>query len=696
MIALSVPLGNARDVGDWLGCGSNGVFNFSPAARPVPLEVHLQSFNIPHFPSLMIAMAKPAYLAITEYAPHSPILAFVPSRKQAKLTANDLLAYALADSDRDGGESRFLNIEAEDLKPHLDRVEDRDLADVLESGVAYYHESMSRGDKTIVERLYNAGAIQVVIASKETAWSIPLTAHMVLIMSVQTYDGKQHRYIDYPITDVLQMVGRSTQLGSGDESSRCILLCQSSRKELYKKFLAEGYPLESHLHLFAEDFFNAEIVARTVDDKQAAVDILTWTLMYRRLQQNPQAYNCHGSTMQHIGDFLSDLVEKTLSQLEDSKCVAIEDDMDVSPLNLGMIASFYNVSYATIDVFNLSLKEKTKMRGLLEIVTSAEEYENIPIRQHEDVILRRLHDRMKFKLAKLEPNNPSHKAFVLLQAHFARLSLPADLEVDQKAILAKVLNLLSACVDVMSSNAYLNAIVAMELSQMCVQAVWDSDSPLRQVPHFTSDIIERCKAKGLEDVYALGDALGDMEEDERDALLQLDARKVADVAKLVNQYPYLEVEAEVEDDANLRAGDSITLHVKLSTDEEEDEAEESGAVEPVSAPFYPGRKILNWWITLGSPGTRNLLAIKRVAMTKTKLSLKLDFTLPKGVHENLRLYCVSDSYLGADREVPLPTLDVAEGEDSDEDDEDDEDESMSGGEEEGDGAAKDGDVKMTA
>lgn len=55
-------------------------------------------------------------------------------------------------------------------------------------------------------------------------------------------------------------------------------------------------------------------------------------------------------------------------------------------------------------------------------------------------------------------------------------------------MLEKVLNLLSACVDVMSSNAWLNALGAMDLSQMCVQAVWETDSPLKQVPHFEPEV----------------------------------------------------------------------------------------------------------------------------------------------------------------------------------------------------------------
>ncbi|CAD6889461.1 unnamed protein product [Tilletia laevis] len=666
IVALSVPLANARDVADWIGCGSGSLFNFSPAARPVPMEVHIQSFNVPHFPSMMLAMAKPAYLAIVEYAAEQPVLAFVPSRKQAKLTANDLLAYALADSEKDDGESPFLNIEMEDLKPHLERIEDRGLKEVLEHGIAYYHNGLSRGDKAIVERLYNAGAIQVVIASRETVWNSSLEAHLVIIMSLQYFEGKEHRYVDYPLTDMLQMVGRSTRPGA-DGGTRCILMCQGTRKEYFKKFLAEALPLESRLVSFAQDFLNAEIVAKTVDDKQAALDIFTWTLMYRRLQQNPQAYNCQGTSTEHISDFLSELVENTLSDLEKSKCIAIEDEMDVSPLNLGMIASFYNISYVTIDVFEMSLKERTKMRGLLEIVSSAAEFEEVPIRQHEDALLRRIYDRVPHKLDKINFASPYHKVFILLQAHFARLTLPADLESDQQDALRKVLNLLSACVDVMSSNAFLNAIVAMELSQMCVQAVWDRDSPLRQVPHFNSAVIERCKARGIEDVFALGDTLPDLSEQERNDLLKMDKRQLADVARFTNAFPYIEVQFEIAEQESLVSGAPVTMRVTLEKDDEE--ASDAVAV----APFYPTQKLTNWWLLVGDPGTRSLHGIKKVTITKT-LTVKLEFTLPKGTHERLRLYLLCDSYQGADRELPLPTLNVAEGEDSDDDDDDDEDE----------------------
>lgn len=58
-----------------------------------------------------------------------------------------------------------------------------------------------------------------------------------------------------------------------------------------------------------------------------------------------------GMSHRHLSDHLSELVEQTLSDLEQSKCISIEDEMDVMPLNLGMIAAYYYINYTTIGWF---------------------------------------------------------------------------------------------------------------------------------------------------------------------------------------------------------------------------------------------------------------------------------------------------------------------------------------------------------
>ena len=50
--------------------------------------------------------------------------------------------------------------------------------------------------------------------------------------------------------------------------------------------------------------------------------------------------------------------------------------------------------------------------------------------------------------------------------------------------------------DVLSSNGWLSpALAAMELAQMTTQALWNKDSFLKQLPHFTPEIIKRCQEK---------------------------------------------------------------------------------------------------------------------------------------------------------------------------------------------------------
>lgn len=93
------------------------------------------------------------------------------------------------------------------------------------------------------------------------------------------------------------------------------------------------------------DHMSSEVVTKTIVNKQDAIDYLTWTFLYRRFTQNPNYYNLTGVSHRHLSDHMSELIETTLSDLELSKCIAIEDEMDLSPLNLGIIASYYYIKY---------------------------------------------------------------------------------------------------------------------------------------------------------------------------------------------------------------------------------------------------------------------------------------------------------------------------------------------------------------
>ncbi|KKK26853.1 hypothetical protein ARAM_003451 [Aspergillus rambellii] len=666
IVGLSVPLANARDIGEWIGANKHTIYNFSPHARPVPLELHIQSFSIPHFPSLMLAMARPAYSSILQLSPDKAALIFVPNRKQTRSTAMDLLAACATDDDED----RFLHADVNELNPLLSRIQEHTLAESLSHGIGYYHEALSATDKRIVSHLFTIGAIQVVIASRDVCWEINLTAHLVIVMGTQFFEGREHRYIDYPISDILQMFGKASR-PQEDRIGRGVLMVPSVKREYYKKFLNEALPVESHLQLYLHDAFVTEISMGTIGSTQDSVDWLTYTYFYRRLLANPSFYGLTDVSHEGLSTFLSEMVENTLKELSEAKIIDLdEEDDSVSPLNAASIGAYYNISYITMQTFLLSLSARTKLKGILEIITSATEFESVQMRRHEDHILRRVYDRVPVKMSEVAFDSPHFKAFVLLQAHFSRMQLPIDLAKDQEVIVSKVLNLLSACVDILSSEGHLNAMNAMEMSQMVVQAMWDRDSPLKQIPHFGPEVIKVANEYKINDIFEFMDAMDPSENKDYATLVKrlgLDNKQLAQAAAFTNEkYPILELDFEVEDPENITAGEPAFLKIKVEREVEEDDEVDA----TVHAPFYPSQKMENWWLLVGDEKTKSLLAVKRVTIGR-KLELRLEYTVPNPGDHELTLYLMSDSYVGVDQ-APTFNITAAEGMEEDESDEEEE------------------------
>lgn len=53
------------------------------------------------------------------------------------------------------------------------------------------------------------------------------------------------------------------------------------KKNFYRRFLYEPFPVESNLLQVLPDHLSAEIVAGTIKTKQEALDYLTWTYFFR-------------------------------------------------------------------------------------------------------------------------------------------------------------------------------------------------------------------------------------------------------------------------------------------------------------------------------------------------------------------------------------------------------------------------------
>ena len=97
------------------------------------------------------------------------------------------------------------------------------------------------------------------------------------------------------------------------------------KKNFYRKFLYEPFPVESSLLQVLPDHLSAEIVAGTIKTKQEALDYLTWTFFFRRLLQNPTYSELESLEPIDLNTYLSQLVDKTLVTLSDAGCAYLEE-----------------------------------------------------------------------------------------------------------------------------------------------------------------------------------------------------------------------------------------------------------------------------------------------------------------------------------------------------------------------------------
>jgi activating signal cointegrator complex subunit 3 len=107
----------------------------------------------------MATMNKPTYAAITSHSPEKPVLVFVASRRQTRLTALDLITYAAADENP----RQWLQMSEHELETYLARVRDPSLKHTLAFGIGMHHAGLCETDRTVVEELFVSQQIQILV-----------------------------------------------------------------------------------------------------------------------------------------------------------------------------------------------------------------------------------------------------------------------------------------------------------------------------------------------------------------------------------------------------------------------------------------------------------------------------------------------------------------------------------------------------
>ncbi|KAH7317566.1 Sec63 Brl domain-containing protein [Rhexocercosporidium sp. MPI-PUGE-AT-0058] len=486
LMGMSTACANASDLGNWLGV-KEGLFNFRHSVRPVPLEIFIDGFpEVRGFCPLMQSMNRPTFLAIKTHSPDKPVIVFVASRRQTRLTAKDLINYCgMEDNPR-----RFVKMSEEDLQLNLTRVKDDALKEALSFGIGLHHAGLTESDRSLAEELFANNKIQILVATATLAWGVNLPAHLVVVKGTQFFDAKTEGYKDMDLTDVLQMLGRAGR-PQFDTSGIARIFTQDSKKAFYKHFLHTGFPVESSLHNVLDNHLGAEVSAETIATKQDALDYLTWTFFFRRLHKNPSYYGLEISAEEHntisaqqsANEYMIAMVDKSLGELAESKCLEIYPNGDVDSTALGKIMSYYYLSHRTIRHLVKHATRNATFTDVLSWMSSAAEYDELPVRHNEDLINAELANNLPLSIkafGDLPLWDPHVKAFLLLQAHMSRIDLPiTDYVGDQTSVLDQAIRVIQASIDVLTEMGFLSSCMQMITLLQCIKcARWPTDYPL--------------------------------------------------------------------------------------------------------------------------------------------------------------------------------------------------------------------------
>ena len=263
-IGLGYSIANAKDVGNWIGVSQNQVFNFHPRSRPIPLEIHVQLFDQLNYRSRISSMIRSSFKNIIDHSKQRPCLVFSSSKQITLSIAYNYVAILVNMKEKTGF---FLGITTKELEKYQNALRDHYLKELTAYGIGVVHESMSNNDLSIISSLYTSGAIRLCIISHEMVYKVSLKSYMTLILGLQYYNGEINDHSTYELNDIIYMVGTANR-PMHDQSSKALLFCHPVHYDYYKKFIQEPIYIESQLSANLANHFNAEIVTRTVENKQ--------------------------------------------------------------------------------------------------------------------------------------------------------------------------------------------------------------------------------------------------------------------------------------------------------------------------------------------------------------------------------------------------------------------------------------------
>ena len=184
IVGLSATLPNYQDVAALLRVDpETGLYFFDSTYRPVPLEQVFVGITEKKAIKRLMLMNEICYEKVMERVEKHQLIVFTHSRKETARTAKIIRDMALSQEKL----SSFVKTDSESKKILNDVINEKkmaissDLKDLIPYGIGIHHAGLSKSDRSLVEDLFAAGHIKLLVSTATLAWGVNLPAHTVII-----------------------------------------------------------------------------------------------------------------------------------------------------------------------------------------------------------------------------------------------------------------------------------------------------------------------------------------------------------------------------------------------------------------------------------------------------------------------------------------------------------------------------------
>ena len=319
------------------------------------------------------------------------------------------------------------------LKTEGEKTINNDVRDLLPFGIGVHHAGLPRQDRSMIEDLFAARHLQVLVSTATLAWGVNLPAHTVIIKGTQIYNPEKGRWTELSPQDILQMMGRAGR-PQYDKTGEGIIITSHSELKYYLSLNNMQLPIESQFISQLADQLNAEIVMGSVSNLKDGINWLAYSYLYIRMLRAPLLYGLTQNQLKldpYLIQRRTDLVHSAAILLDRSGLIRYDKRtgaMVSTPI--GKVASHYYIKYESMGVYNKELKPTMGMIDVFRLFSLSNEFTLIPIRENEKLELNNFIEKVPIPV-KGSIEEPATKINVLLQIYISKFKTEGyDLNAD--------------------------------------------------------------------------------------------------------------------------------------------------------------------------------------------------------------------------------------------------------------------------